>query len=76
MHENVPALYQSILVLVDELERSDRRTEAGRIRQQALAAYATSWDDEHRRRLERLEERLHRALALRRAPGRRWLRLP
>jgi hypothetical protein len=65
--EGLPAIYRSILALVDELERCDGRVEAGVIRAAALSAYASAWDARHRRQLEQLEERLRRAIALRQA---------
>ena len=49
--EELPALYRSILGLVEELERCDRRREAAGIRTQAIAAYETAWDGRQRRRL-------------------------
>jgi hypothetical protein len=49
--EELPALYRAILARVAELEASGRRTEAGRIRRQATAAYSRAWDDRARRRL-------------------------
>lgn len=73
--EEVPALYRSILALVDELERCDGRDEAGRIRRQALLYYASAWDVPNRRRLEQLEDRLRRSIAARRRGPGRWLRL-
>lgn len=72
--EELPALYRSILVLVDQLERCDGRDEAGRIRGQALTYYASPWDVQNRRRLEQLEDRLRRAIEGRRRGQRRWLR--
>jgi hypothetical protein len=73
--EELPALYRSILALVDELERCDGREEAGRIRSQALLYYAAAWDVPNRRRLELLEDRLRRSIAARRRGPSRWLRL-
>jgi hypothetical protein len=70
--EEIPALYRSILGLVEELERHDRR-EAARIRALALAAYATSWDARQRHQLEQLELRLRRSIDQGR-PGRRFWR--
>lgn len=71
--DEVPALYRSILSLIQELERHDRRREAGRIREEAIAAYSGSWDPRHRRRLERIEARLKRAVQSERDRGRpRW----
>ena len=72
--EELPALYRTILDLVGELERCDRRVEAERIRSQALSAYATAWDLRQRRRLERLEGQLRRSLASVRRPARPWSR--
>jgi hypothetical protein len=74
--EFLPSLYRSILVLVGELERRDGRREASRIRKQALAAYATAWDDRQHRRLAQLEEELRRAISSRDESARRQLRLP
>lgn len=74
--EELPTLYRTILTLVDELERCDGREEAGRLRRQALAAYASAWDSRHRRRLEQLEGRLRRSIAARQRRPSRWLRLP
>jgi hypothetical protein len=74
--DDLPALYRSILDLVEELERCDGRAEANRIRSEALAAYATAWDLRQQRRLARLETRLQRSIAARRRHQRSWLRLP
>jgi hypothetical protein len=74
--EELPALYRTILTLVDELERCDARDEASRLRRQALAAYASAWDSRHRRRLENLEGRLRRSIAARQRRPSRWLHLP
>lgn len=70
--EELPILYRSILDLVEELERCDGRAEAGRIRRQALAAYARGWDAPQRRRLGQLEGRLRRSIHARRNPAHRW----
>jgi hypothetical protein len=59
--EEIPALYRSILALVEVLERNDRR-EAARIRSRAVAAYATAWDARQRHRLVQLESRLRRSV--------------
>jgi hypothetical protein len=75
--EELPALYRSILALVEELERNDRRREAARIRARALTAYATAWDTRQRQRLEQLESRLRRSVAQGRPSTRFWRsRLP
>ena len=76
LNEALPELYRSILLLVEELERSDGRLEAARIRREAVEAYGRGWDVAQRRRLERLRARLRRSLEARRTPARRWLRLP
>ena len=73
--EELPALYRSILTLVEELERCDRRAEANRIRLQAVATYASAWDGRHQRRLQLLEERLRRSIASHRREPRSWMRL-
>ncbi len=68
--EEVPTLYRVILALVVELERSDGRREASRIRKSALAAYGGAWDARQRHRLEELEHQLRRSIAShRRSPG-------
>jgi hypothetical protein len=74
--EHVPALYRSILWLLGELERSDRRPEANRLRAEAVATYGTAWDLRGVRRLEQLEGRLKRAVLASRAPQRRRFGLP
>jgi len=74
--DDVPALYRSILLLVQQLERQDRRREAATLRERALSAYAASWDEAHRQQLLRLEHRLRRTLASDGRSARRWLRLP
>jgi hypothetical protein len=74
--ETLPALYRSILGLVEELERADRRAEAARIRSQAMTAYATAWDARQRRRLEQLKQRLQHAIAVQNGTSRTWFRLP
>lgn len=72
--DEVPALYRSILALIEELERNDRREEAARIRSRALTAYATAWDARQRHRLEQLEARLRRSIDEGHRPGRSWRR--
>lgn len=68
--EEVPTLYRVILALVVELERSDGRREANRIRKSALAAYDGAWDARQRHRLEELEGQLRRSIVShRRSPG-------
>jgi hypothetical protein len=76
VNDAVPELYRAILLLVEELERSDGRVEAARIRREAINAYSRSWDPSQQRRLERLQARLRRALATRRQPQRGIFRLP
>ena len=66
--EEIPALYRLILALVVDLERSNGRHEASRIRKAALAAYGGPWNDRQRRHLEELEMRLRRSIASRRRP--------
>jgi hypothetical protein len=61
--DEVPMLYRSILALIEELERVDRRAEAARIRASAQAAYATAWDARQRQRLQQLELRLRRSIS-------------
>jgi hypothetical protein len=74
--EEIPALYRSILALVEVLERNDRR-EAARIRSRAMTAYATAWDARQRARLIQLESRLQRSLREGRPAARSWRsRLP
>lgn len=55
--DELPAIYRTILDRVALIERAGARSEAGRIRAAAIRAYATSWDERHLRRLERLAER-------------------
>ena len=74
--EELPALYRSILSLVEELERCDGRAEAERIRRHAITAYSTGWDPRQRRRLEQLEAQVQRAIHARRRRPRTWFRLP
>ena len=62
-HEEIPLLFRSILVLLDELERQSAHDEAKRIRAEAMRAYGKAWDADSRERLERLEQRLVRRLA-------------
>src|SRR4051812_36132863 len=59
---DVPALSRSILSLVDDLERCDRRGGATRIRARAVETYGAGWNDAARHRLERLEQQGRRAL--------------
>lgn len=64
----LPALYRAVLDGVAALERNGDRAIATSIRRQAIATYASSWDDRHRDRLLKLLGRIQRELA--RADGR------
>ena len=58
----LPALYRAVLDGVAALERRGHRPLAASIRRQAIAAYASAWDDRHRERLVSLLGRIHREL--------------
>ena len=58
----LPALYRAVLDGVAALERRGDRPLASSIRRQAIAAYASAWDDHHRERLEGLLARIQREL--------------
>jgi hypothetical protein len=76
VNESFPELYRAILLLVEELERSEGRVEAARIRREAVNAYSRGWDPSQQRRLEQLQARLRRSIAAQARPHRGWLRLP
>lgn len=60
--EGLPALYRAILDAVAELEHAGQRSEAGRVRADAIRAYSRAWDEITRRRLEQLHLRARRRL--------------
>lgn len=68
--EQLPALYRAILDRVAELEQAGDRTEAGRVRRAATAAYSRAWDDRARRELDALLRRAARPTAAERVLGR------
>jgi hypothetical protein len=74
IHEDIPLLFRSILMLLVELERQAAHAEANRIRSEAVRAYSGAWDMTGKRRLERLEARLRRRLAEGPPPSRPWWR--
>ena len=76
VNEAFPELYRAILLLVEELERTEGRVEAARFRREAVDAYSRGWNPSQQRRLEQLEVRLRRSIAARQRPQRGWLRLP
>ena len=69
--EELPALYRAILDRVAELEAAGDRVEAGRVRRDAIRAYARAWDDRARRQLEALLRRASRETPGERRVGRR-----
>lgn len=68
--EELPALYRAILDRVAQLEAAGSRTEAGRVRRQATAAYSRAWDGRARRELLRLLKDADRPTAAERRLGR------
>ena len=74
MHEDIPLLYRSILMMLVDLERQAAQTEASRIRSEAVRTYSGAWDMTGKRRLERLEARLRRRLAEGPPVSRPWWR--
>lgn len=68
--EELPTLYRAILDRVAMLEAAGERGEAGRVRQQAAAAYSRAWDDRARRELHGLLRRAERPTAAERFLGR------
>ncbi|HET9520926.1 MAG TPA: hypothetical protein VFO73_07775 [Candidatus Limnocylindrales bacterium] len=66
--EELPSLYRTILDLVAQLERIGERSEAGRIRMNATAAYSGAWDESGRNRLLSLIARADRIIAGRAHP--------
>ena len=57
--EYLPTLYRLALDAVDQLARSGRRAEAGRLRRDASRAYSRAWDESCRRTLEDVIRRAH-----------------
>jgi hypothetical protein len=68
--EDLPTLYRAILDRIAILEAAGDRTAAGRVRQQATAAYSRAWDERARRDLESLLRRAERPTAGERELGR------
>jgi hypothetical protein len=68
--EDLPTLYRAILDRVAELEHAGDRSEAGRVRLLATAAYSRAWDDRARRELEGLLRRADKPTAAERRLGR------
>jgi hypothetical protein len=55
--EELPALYRAVLDRVAELEASDRRSLANRVRSEATRIYSRAWDERARRGLTELLRR-------------------
>jgi hypothetical protein len=53
--EELPTLYRAVLETVARLERAGERSFAFAIRQKAVRAYSTRWDEGGRRTLIRLD---------------------
>ena len=69
--EELPTLYRAVLETVARLERFGERDYAWQIRQKAVRAYSTRWDEGGRRALLRLDRDAQARLeATRRAVGR------
>jgi hypothetical protein len=66
--EDLPGLYRTILERVADLEHIGERTEAGRIRMSATAAYSGAWDEGGRNRLVGLIARADRVISGRAQP--------
>jgi hypothetical protein len=52
--EELPALYRALLDRVAQIEAEGRRSEAYRVRSEAVRIYSRSWDERARRRLQDL----------------------
>lgn len=68
MSEAMPVLYRAVLDAIAELEGLRFRREAGRIRNDAIAAYSGAWDARTAHRLQVLRARAARVAAGRRRP--------
>ena len=55
--EVLPRVYRRVLDSVEALERLGGRSEATRLRNQAIAVYSSSWDAKSQRRLEEIATR-------------------
>ena len=53
--EELPTLYRGVLETIARLERAGERSFAWDIRQKAINAYSTRWDERGRRTLQRLD---------------------
>jgi hypothetical protein len=72
--EELPALYRAVLDRVAQLEGSDERELARRIRADAMRIYSKSWDARAKKDLEALLRRHALAVPVAHRPGRslRW----
>ncbi len=72
--EELPALYRAVLDRVAQLEASDQRDLANRMRAESIVIYSKSWDDRARRNLLALLRRHAIDVVTQSVPGRGFRR--